>query len=97
MSPWWSWALTAIGVFGLYLAGRRVWWAWFVGLGAQVPWVIYAVDTEQYGFVVSAFAYGWVYLKNGLAWRKDREIKPKRRNEFGRRAQILPDLQVPND
>jgi hypothetical protein len=36
MNPMWSWVLTAVGVTGLYLAGRKVWWAWFVGLGAQV-------------------------------------------------------------
>lgn len=71
MSQWWSWGLTAIGVFGLFLAGRKVWWSWFIGLGAQVPWIFYAVSTKQYGFIVSAFAYGWVYLKNGLAWRRD--------------------------
>ena len=69
---WWSWLLTAVGVAGLYLAGRRVWWSWFVGLGAQALWVMYAVATQQYGFLVSAVAYGWVYGRNGLAWAKER-------------------------
>lgn len=71
MSWWWSWLLTAVGVFGLYLAGRKVWWAWFIGLGAQALWIAYATATAQYGFYVSALAYGLVYLKNGLAWRKE--------------------------
>lgn len=67
---WWSLLLTAVGVFGLYMAGRKVWWAWLIGLGAQVLWLSYAVSTQQYGFIVSAVAYGWVYGKNALAWRR---------------------------
>jgi hypothetical protein len=67
---WWSWLLTAVGVTGLYLAGRKVVWAWLVGLGAQVLWVAYAVTTSQWGFLVSAFAYGSVYLNNHLAWKR---------------------------
>lgn len=69
----WSWVLTAVGVTGLYLAGKRVWWAWFVGLGAQVLWLAYALVTAQYGFVVSAFAYGWVYARNGRAWLREHQ------------------------
>lgn len=36
---WWSWLLTAFGVFGLWLAGRGTPWGWAVGLGAQGLWV----------------------------------------------------------
>lgn len=67
---YWSWILTVVGVFGLWLAGRKSPWGWAVGLGAQVLWVSYALTSRQYGFLVSAFAYGFVYLKNFLAWRK---------------------------
>lgn len=68
---WWSWLLTAVGVFGLWLAGRKVWWAWFVGLGAQVLWIAYALATDQPGFLVSAAAYGWVYGRNARAWVRE--------------------------
>jgi hypothetical protein len=68
----WSWTLTAVGVTGLYLAGKKIWWAWYVGLGAQVLWIAYAIATKQYGFIFSALAYGFVYLKNGRAWQKAR-------------------------
>ena len=68
----WSYVLTAVGVTGLYLAGRKVWWAWFIGLGAQLLWLAYALSTEQYGFIVSAFAYGFVYARNGARWMRDR-------------------------
>lgn len=66
----WSWILTAVGVFGLWLAGRKSPWGWAVGLGAQGLWLAYAVTTSQYGFIASAGAYGWVYLRNFMAWRR---------------------------
>lgn len=66
----WSWILTAVGVTGLYIAGRKSWVGWAIGLCAQVLWVAYALSTRQFGFLVSAGAYGWVYAKNLRAWRK---------------------------
>lgn len=67
----WSWVLAAVGVTGLYLAGRRIWWAWLIGLAAQVLWIAYAIATAQYGFLVSATAYGAVYLRNAVLWRRE--------------------------
>lgn len=72
MTAWWSWLLTAVGVVGLYLAGGRNPWGWAVGLGAQVLWLLYAVATRQWGFIVSACAYGWVYGRNFQSWRSRR-------------------------
>jgi uncharacterized membrane protein len=65
----WSWILTAVGVTGLYFAGRKNAWGWAIGLFAQTLWIAYATATKQYGFYVSALAYGWVYAKNFRAWR----------------------------
>ena len=73
MSPYWSYLLTAVGIFGIYLAGRKNLYGWAVGLGAQVLWIAYAVSTEQWGFIVSAFAYGSVYAKNWSRWAKENE------------------------
>lgn len=71
MDALWSYVLTIVGVTGLYLAGRKVWWAWYIGLAAQGLWAAYAVTTRQWGFLVSAFAYGWVYLRNCLGWQRE--------------------------
>ena len=73
MSPYWSYLLTAVGIFGIYLAGRKNLYGWAVGLGAQVLWIAYAISTEQWGFIVSAFAYGSVYAKNWSRWAKENE------------------------
>ena len=67
----WSWILTAVGVCSLYLAGRRSVWGWAVGIGAQMLWFAYAVTTKQWGFLVSCFAYGSVYVINFRRWRAE--------------------------
>lgn len=66
----WSFALAAVGVFGLWRAGKKDPRGWLVGLGAQVLWVIYALVTVQYGFLLTAAAYAWVYGQNYFTWRR---------------------------
>ena len=70
MTWWWSWLLTSIGVAGLFLAGSKRKLGWAIGMGVQVLWLIYAMSTRQWGFIVSAFAYGSVYARNYLRWRR---------------------------
>ena len=73
----WSWVLSVIGVTGLYLAGRKIWWAWTINFFSEALWLAYAISTKQYGFIVGAVAFGWVYAKNALAWYSDKEIRSK--------------------
>lgn len=70
---WWSWALTAVGVSGLYLVARKDWRGFAVGVAAQALWIAYAVLTEQWGFIVSALVYGSVYGLGWYNWRKPTE------------------------
>ena len=72
MSVAWSIGLAAIGILGIYLAGRKNLWGWFIGFSAQVLWIIYALATHQWGFIASALAYGFIYGKNWLSWRNER-------------------------
>lgn len=58
-----------MGATGLYIAGRKNWAGWAIGLGAQVLWVVYTLTTRQWGFLVSAALYGGVYVHNILRWR----------------------------
>ncbi len=77
MNPLWSWALTAVGVLGIYLAGKKNKAGWAVGIGAQGLWLVYAITTRQWGFVVSVAVYGSVYCRNWLAWRRDEQEAAK--------------------
>lgn len=74
MSQYWSWALTVVGVTGLWLAGRKSPWGWAVGIGAQVLWLAYAITTRQWGFLFSCAAYSWVYVTNFRRWRAEQRM-----------------------
>lgn len=68
----WSYLLTAVGLTGFILAGRKVWWAWYVNLACQALWLAYALATHQFGFVISSVVYTVVFTKNAVAWTKER-------------------------
>lgn len=76
MAWWWSWLLTTVGVVGLYFAGSGKRLGWAIGLGAQILWLAYAVHTAQWGFLVSAGAYGFVYARNWYRWRRAQRPTP---------------------
>ena len=67
----WSIALAAIGILGIYMAGNKSKFGWAVSFSAQALWFIFAIVTAQYGFILSALAYGWVYGRNYLRWRAE--------------------------
>jgi hypothetical protein len=69
---WWSISLSLIGITGLHIAGMKSQWGWFIGLGAQFLWVVFAIATNQYGFILSAAAYGAVNWNNLRKWRADK-------------------------
>lgn len=71
MNPYWSYLLTAVGVTGLWLAGRKSRIGWAVGLAAQVLWIAYAIATRQWGFIVSSIVYGAVYARNWVRWTRE--------------------------
>lgn len=69
ISQTWSWALMATGVVGLWVAGGAKRYGWAVCLVSQIGWLAYGATTRQYGFVASAFVYGFVYFRN---WKRAR-------------------------
>jgi hypothetical protein len=70
----WSWVLGTVGVAGIYFVGRKTIWGWIVLLANEVLWITYALLTKQYGFIFSAIAYGIVYVKSFLHWRRDEQV-----------------------
>lgn len=71
----WSWILTIVGVTGFILAGRRIWWAWYVNLLCQILWFTYAIVTTQYGFIAAAVVYSVVFTQNALKWTREKNQK----------------------
>lgn len=81
---WWSWLLTIIGITGFVLAGRKVWWAWYVNIGCQGLWFAYAIVSKQYGFIASALLYTIVFSQNAKKWTKEySEAKEKNKEQNG--------------
>lgn len=72
---WWSFLLTSVGVFGLFIVGNSKWWGFAIGLFAQTLWLAYALATHQYGFLLSAFAYGWVNVRGWRNFRRNDKEK----------------------
>lgn len=71
----WSYVLGAIGILGIYLAGKRNLWGWAIGLGAQGLWLIYAIVTAQYGFIFTAVAYAAIYGRNWWLWSHPKSLE----------------------
>ena len=65
----WSWLLSAIGVTGLLMVGRRRWWGWLIAFTNEVLWIGYALVTRQYGFIFGAAAYMSVHIHNAKKWK----------------------------
>ena len=47
----WPWVLTALQVLGLWAAGRGLRVGWLLGGTVQLPWIAYALLTNQIGFI----------------------------------------------
>jgi hypothetical protein len=71
MTQYWSWLLAVIGVGGIFLVGRKTIWGWLILCVNECIWILYALATKQYGFIVMAVAYALVYIKSYRQWRKD--------------------------
>jgi nicotinamide riboside transporter PnuC len=69
----WSYTLAGLGVLSLYLTGKKLKSGWVVGLVNSGLWIIYAITTNQLGFLLSAFVFIWVQAKNWLKWKAEED------------------------
>lgn len=76
----WSWVLSAVGLAGFFLAGKKVWWAWYVNIANQVLWTAYSFITEQWGFLVGTVFYMWVFCRNAYLWTKEHQANKEKVN-----------------
>lgn len=66
---YWSWILMSVNLSAMILAGRKLWWAWLVGVSAECMWLAYGWQTQQWGFSFFALIFGAVYLRNAYKWK----------------------------
>jgi len=75
MSEYWSWVLSCVGGFGIYLAGKKDWRGWAVGILSEVLWLVYAIITKQYGFIFGSILYSTILINNLYGWLQEYRIK----------------------
>lgn len=80
MSAELSWIVTIVGLAGFWLAGNKVWWAWYINIANQLLWVAFALVSGYYAFLLGTAFYLAVFIKNAYQWTKD---------EIARRDQIF--------
>lgn len=75
-----SYLITGIGLIGFWLAGKKVWWCWWVNVANQVLWTIFAVVTGYYAFLIGTAFYFVVFTKNAIQWTRDhyKDEEPQR-------------------
>jgi hypothetical protein len=66
-----SWIVTILGLIGFWLAGKKLWWSWYINIANQIAWVIFAVITDYYAFLVGTVFYFVVFSRNAYLWTKD--------------------------
>ncbi len=71
MAEAFSWIVTVLGLLGFWLAGKKVWWSWYVNIVNQLAWVVFAVVTDYYAFLVGTAFYFVVFVRNAYLWTKD--------------------------
>lgn len=63
--------LSAIGIYGAQQTGEKKLTGWLISILYQVLWIVYALFTGQYLFILVCVVYIKVYYKAYKSWRAD--------------------------
>jgi hypothetical protein len=66
----WSWVLAIVGCTGIFFVGKKTLSGWLILMLNECLWLIYAITTRQYGFILASVGYGAIYIKSYSEWRK---------------------------
>ena len=83
--PLWIWGLVldGTGLLGSWFLARLNRFGWIISLVAQVLWIIYSVQTEQWGFFPGIILQTIINIKGFLRWTHDRRTNPAIAAEAG--------------
>lgn len=65
---WESWVIATTGIVAMWLIGSKKVAGLWLSLAGQVMWVVYAIYSQQYGFLLGAIVYGAVCIRNIRRW-----------------------------
>lgn len=87
-----TWVLTFLGLLGFYLAGKKVWWCWYINIANQLVWILYSVTTKQWAFLVGTAFYMYVFTRNAYIWTKEHNKQEETvYNEYDPGGQYIED------
>ncbi len=72
-----AYGLSAFGITGLILAGRKNAMGWLISLCSQTLWAAYSISTHQWGLLPGTAAYATVYTINFRKWRSEQHAEGK--------------------
>lgn len=78
-----SWILGAVSIAGFLLIGRRVWWAWFINIVAQIAWIVFWSTSGDPRPIVTSVVYIVVFAQNAFKWSKEYHSKTDERKPVG--------------
>ncbi len=73
--------LSVIGISGVWLTGDKNRLGWLLGILYQVLWIVYALFTGQYLFILVCLVYIWVYVSAHRKWGVDDAENQQRSDE----------------
>lgn len=68
---WMPWAISAVTILTMWMAGNKNNHAWAVGLGGQFLWLSWIITSESWGLLPSNLVLWIVYGRNHLKWRRE--------------------------
>jgi len=66
-----TYIFTFLGLLGFWLAGRKVWWCWYINIFNQFLWTAFALITGYYALIIGSVFYFVVFTKNAIQWTRD--------------------------
>ena len=70
----WTWVLFAmeiVGVTGMFVVGKKIWWGWAIVLVHSIPWFIYSIGHDKPGFIAMACMWWVTHFYNMMKWRRE--------------------------
>jgi len=74
----WTWVLFAmeiVGVTGMLIVGKKIWWGWLIVLLHSIPWFVYSISHNKPGFIAMSLMWWVTHTHNMVKWRKEHNKK----------------------
>jgi hypothetical protein len=75
----WTWVLFSmeiVGVTGMLVVGKKIWWGWMIVLLHSIPWFIYSISHDKPGFIAMSVMWWISHAYNMTKWRREQH-KPR--------------------